>query len=124
MNTPHHDATRQHYVADVLLYYTLLPNTPDRPSRNDRRVATQLFTHHVPIDKIKTAFLLAISRRSFRPPDAPPLEPIRTLAYFLPVVSEVQRANLDPLYIDLLKHRLETAFPDLRLPPLETPISS
>lgn len=124
MKTPDDDVTEQQYVADVLHCYTLLPHTPDRPSRNDRRVATQLFTHHVPIDTIKTAFVLAISRRSFRPPDATPLEPIRTLAYFLPVVSEVQKANLDPLYIDLLKLRLETGFPDLGAPPLETPIPS
>ncbi len=116
------DATRRQYLADLLRCYILLPHTPDRPSRNDRRIATQLFNRQVPLDAVKTAFVLAISRRSFRPPDAPPLEPIRSLAYFLPVVNEVQKADLDKVYIDLLKQRLETGFPNLGVPPLETPI--
>jgi hypothetical protein len=66
--------------------------------------------------------LLAISRRTFRPPDAFPLEPIRSLAYFLPIVNEVQRSNLEPIYFELLKRRLETGFPDLGVPPIDTPI--
>lgn len=116
------DATWRQYLADLLRCYILLPHTPDRPSRNDRRIATQLFNRQVPLDAVKTAFVLAISRRSFRPPDAPPLGPIRSLAYFLPVVNEVQKADLDKVYIDLLKQRLETGFPSLGVPPLETPI--
>lgn len=122
MNSSDDDPTKQQYVADLLRCYILLPHTPHRPSRNDRHIATQLFNLQVPIDAIKTAFLLAISRRTFRHPDALPLEPIRSLAYFLPVVHEVQKANLDPVYIDLLKQRLKTGFPDLGVPPLETPI--
>ena len=122
MNRFDDDATQQDYVADLLRCYILLPHTPNRPSRNDRRIATQLFSRQVPIDAIKTAFVLATSRRSFRPPNAPPLEPIRSLAYFLPVVNEAQKAHLDPVYIDLLKQRLEIGFPDLGVPPLEKPI--
>jgi len=122
VNRPNNDTTEQRYVAHLLRCYILLPNTPDRPSRTDRRIATQLFDRHVPIDAIKTAFVLAISRRFFRPPDALPLEPIRSLAYFLPVVSEVQKANPEPAYIDLLKQRLETGFPDLGILSLESPI--
>lgn len=122
MNRSDNDATEQRYVADLLRSYTLLPHTPARPSKNDRRLATQLFNRHVPIDAIRTAFVLAISRRTFRHPNAPPLEPIRSLAYFLPVVNEVLKAQLDPVYIDLLKQRLESGFPDLGVPPLETPI--
>ena len=122
MNRFDDDATQQDYVADLLRCYILLPHTPNRPSRNDRRIATQLFSRQVPIDAIKTAFVLATSRRSFRPPNAPPLEPIRSLAYFLPVVNEAQKAHLDPVYIDLLKRRLETGFPDLGVSPLPTPI--
>jgi hypothetical protein len=113
---------QQQYLSDLLRCYILLPHTPHRPSRNDRRIALQLFTRQVPIDAIKTAFVLAISRRTFRSPDALPLEPIRSLAYFLPVINEVQKADLDPVYIDLLKHRLETGFPDLGVPPLDPPI--
>ena len=122
MNRTDHDATQRQYVAEVLRCYILLPHTQGLPSRNDRHIATQLFSRQVPIDAIKTAFVLAISRRSFRPSHAPPLEPIRSLAYFLPVLNEVQNANPDPAHIDLLKQRLETGFPDLGVPPLEEPI--
>jgi hypothetical protein len=122
VNRSGNDESEQPYVADLLHCYILLPHTPDRPSRNDRRIASQLFNRQVPIDAIKTAFVLAISRRSFRPPDAPPLEPIRSLAYFLPVVNEVQRSDLDPVHIGLLQQRLKIGFPDLGVPPLENPI--
>ena len=91
MNRSDKDESEQQYVAELLRCYTLLPHTQNRPSKNDRRIAAQLFKRQVSTDAIKTAFLLAISRRSFRPPDASPLEPIRSLAYFLPVVNEVQR---------------------------------
>jgi len=121
MNRSDKDESEQQYVAELLRCYTLLPHTQNRPSKNDRRIAAQLFKRQVSTDAIKTAFLLAISRRSFRPPDASPLEPIRSLAYFLPVVNEVQKTDLDPVYIELLKQRLESNFPDLGVSPLETP---
>lgn len=110
------------YVADLLACYSLLPHTPDRPSRHDRHIAAQLFDRQVPLDVVKTAFVLAISRRILRSADAFPLEPIRSLAYFLPVINEVQKADIVPVYIDLLKRRLETGFPDLDVSPLQTPI--
>ncbi len=121
MNRSDKDESEQQYVAELLRCYTLLPHTQNRPSKNDRRIAAQLFKRQVSTDAIKTAFLLAISRRSFRPPDAPPLEPIRSLAYFLPIVNEVRKTDIDPVYIDLLKQRLESNFPDLRVSPLEFP---
>lgn len=122
MNRNANDASDRRYVADLLACYILLPHTPDRPSRHDRRIAAQLFDRQVPLDAVKTAFILAISRRTFRSSDDFPLEPIRSLAYFLPVVNEVQKADIDPVYIDLLKRRLETGFPDLGVTPLQTPI--
>ena len=122
MKRPEDNATEQQYVAAVLRCYVLLPHTPERPSRNDRHIATQLFHRQVPLEAVRTAFVLAMSRRIFRSPHALPLEPIRSLAYFLPVVNEVQKAQLDPVYIDLLKQRLETGLPNLGVPPLETPI--
>lgn len=124
MNTPATTATadQQRYVFDVLRCYVLLPHTPNHPSKNDHQIALQLFSLDVPLDAIKTAFVLAISRRTFRPPGASPLEPIRSLAYFQPVIREVQKTDLDAVYIALLKQRLETGFPDLGVPPLDTPI--
>jgi hypothetical protein len=122
VNNNANDITGRRYVTVLLHCYILLPHTPDHPSRHDRHIAAQLFDRQVPLDAVKTAFVLAISRRTFRSPDAFPLEPIRSLAYFLPVISEVQKADIDPVYIDLLKQRIETGFPDLGVPPLPTPI--
>ena len=110
------------YVATVLECYVQLPHTPNRPRKNDRIIAGRFFNQKVPLDTVRAAFLLATSRRTFRPGNPSPLEPIRSLAYFLPVVEELQRTPPDPLYIHLLKLRLHTGFPNLGVPPLDPPI--
>ncbi len=110
------------YVATVLECYVQLPHTPNRPRKNDRCLAGRLFNQKVPLDIVRAAFVLAISRRTFRPKNASPLELIRSLAYFLPIIKELQRTPPDMLYIQLLKQRLHTGFPDLGVPPLDPPI--
>ncbi len=110
------------YVAMVLECYVQLPHTPNRPRKNDRILAGRLFNQKVPLDVVRAAFVLATSRRTFRPKYASPLEPIRSLAYFLPVLEELRRTPPDRLYIQLLKQRLHTGFPDLGVPPLDPPI--
>ncbi len=110
------------YVATVLECYVQLPHTPNRPRKNDRCLAKRLFNQKTPLDIVKAAFILATSRRTFRPGNASPLEPIRSLAYFLPVVEELQRTPLDPIYVHLVKQRLHTGSPNLGVPPLDPPI--
>ncbi len=110
------------YVATVLEYYVQLPHTSNRPRKNDRCLAKRLFNQKVPLNIVRAAFILATSRRTFRPGNPSPLEPIRSLAYFLPVVEELQRTPPDRLYIQLLKQRLHTGSPDLGVPPLDPPI--
>jgi len=110
------------FVTSLLDCYVKLPQTPERPRRHDRLLARRLLTDKVPLDIIKAAFVLATSRRTFRPADAPPLEPIRSLAYFLPVIKELQRSPPDHFHIRLLKERLRTGFPALGVPPLDPPI--
>lgn len=121
-SSSHDTSNSQRYVSSVLECYILLPHTPKRPSKNDRWLALRLFRQKVPLETVKTAFVLATSRRTFRPMNAPHLEPIRSLAYFLPVVKEAQRTAPDQLYVDLLKQRLKTGFPNLGVPPLDPPI--
>jgi hypothetical protein len=41
-----------------------------------------------------------------RPADAPPLPPIRSLAYFQPVITELQRQPLPDGYLDYLRLKL------------------
>ena len=42
-----------------------------------------------------------------RPADSPPLGPIRSLAYFLPVIEEVLGLKVSPDYFQHLRQKLE-----------------
>ena len=79
------------YVAAVLLLYTDLPDTPRRTSSYDQAVARSLFEQGVTLEVVESALLLGSLRRCVRPPAALPLPPIRSLAYFSPIMEELQR---------------------------------
>ena len=102
---------RANYLKRLLDRYCGLPHTAARrPSTNDRRLAGQLFDRGISLDDIEIAFLLAISRRTHREPGAPPLTPIRSLAYFLPLLQdEVLLTHFDPGYIAYLRYKAEQA---------------
>jgi hypothetical protein len=100
--------SRADYLQRLLRRYCGLPHTAARrPSLNDRHLAGRLFDRGIPLSTIETAFLLAIARRTFRDPQALPLPPIRSLAYFLPLIDEVQLLPLDPAYLAYLRARLD-----------------
>ena len=100
--------TRQHYIRAVLALYCGLPHTAARrPSQNDRRLAAELFERNISWTCIQTAFYLAIGRRAYRDPQYPPLQPIRSLAYFLPVIDELLLDPPDPDYLLYLKATLD-----------------
>ena len=80
MNRLDHDA--EQYVLTVLSLYQQLPETPALPSSRDRIHAYQLQQRKLPLTLIETAFLLGSLRRLLRPPNAPTLSPIHSLAYF------------------------------------------
>jgi hypothetical protein len=99
---------RDRYVQRLLALYLGLPHTAARrPSSYDRRLAAQLFDRGIPADLVELAFRLAIARRSLREPQAPPLSPIRSLAYFLPLLDELLRQPLTPAYRDYLRARTD-----------------
>jgi hypothetical protein len=98
------------YLEAVLETYSSLPGTPERPSRQDRRLARQLCHRGVPLRIIRTAFLLAIARRTFR--SGPPLPPVRTLHYFLPAIDEVLATSPDPSYLEYLAAKLQPLIAD------------
>jgi hypothetical protein len=56
---------------------------------------------------VEAAIILATARRVLRPPDYPPLAPIRSLHYFLPVIDEITAAPLPPDYLNYLREKLE-----------------
>ena len=94
------------HIETVLKLYLSLPETPSRTSRYDRELATTLCKRKVPLETIEAAFLLASARRLFRDPALAPLQPIRSLHYFLPVIEEVSGGPLSPDYIKYLRLKL------------------
>ena len=60
----------------------------------------------MPLSVIESAFLLASLRRLLRPPDVPPLSPIRSLAYFQPVIAELLSNPAPENYVDYLRFKL------------------
>lgn len=97
------------YVAVVLLLYVDLPDTPLKPSARDRWLAGQLHEQGVPVTLVESALLLASLRRLMRPADLPPLPPIRSLAYFQPVIAELQQQPLPNSYLDYLRSKFQKA---------------
>ena len=95
------------YVAAVLTLYLELPDTPLRPSPLDQSQARKLHQQAVPLALVEAALLLATLRRLSRPADLPPLPKIRSLAYFLPVIEELQQQPLPDAYLDYLRLKFQ-----------------
>jgi len=95
------------YVASVLMLYTDLPDTPLRPSPLDQSVARKLHQEAVPLPLVESAMLLATLRRLTRSSELPPLPKIRSLAYFLPVIAELQQQPLPDGYLNYLRLKLQ-----------------
>jgi hypothetical protein len=99
---------RADYLKRLLDQYCGLPHTAARrPSHSDRLLADQLFNRKISLEIIDTAFRLAIARRTLRGPQAPPLPLIRSLAYFLPLIDEIQSLPPDPAYLEYLRVRTD-----------------
>lgn len=99
--------SQQNYVRRVLEAYQKTPGTSGRVRRPDRMLAAQLYARGIPAIAIENALVLAATRRLIRPPDAPPLGAIRSLAYFLPVIEEVLELRVSPDYFEHLRRKLE-----------------
>jgi hypothetical protein len=96
------------YVSTVLTLYVDLPDTPLRASVPDQRQARTWFDRGVPLSVVETALLLACLRRTARPPDAPPLPRIRSLAYFQPVIDELLEHPTPGGYLEYLRLKLRS----------------
>ncbi len=90
LTTPEHSPDV--YVLAVLGLYVELPDTPPRASPLDEAWARRFYQRGIPFGVIETALLLGSLRRCARAPDAPPLAGIRCLAYFQPIIEELQQA--------------------------------
>lgn len=97
------------YVAAVLMLYTDLPDTALRPSPQDQALARRLHEQGVPLPLLESALLLASLRRLVRPGGLPPLPRIRSLAYFQPVIAELQQQPLPEDYLGYLRLKFQQA---------------
>jgi hypothetical protein len=80
--------TPREYVRAVLRAYIAMPETLPQWHSTDRRMALELFGRQIPLELIEAAFLLGSARRLARNRKLA-VPPIRSLAYFLPVIEEV-----------------------------------
>jgi hypothetical protein len=97
------------YVAALIMLYIDLPDTPLRPGPQDQSTAHKLYQQGVPLSLAEGALLLASLRRLIRDRDRPPLPPIRSLAYFQPVITELQQQPLPDGYLDYLRRKFQKA---------------
>ena len=101
--------SRRHlYVERVLDAYRHTPGTLGQLRKADRTLAAKLYDRGVPLQTLEDALTLVTARRAFRAPDAPPLDPIATLHYVLPVIHELQTELHVSGYIDYLRSRLDS----------------
>jgi hypothetical protein len=96
------------YVAAALKLYLQLPETPLKANANDRRTAEALYARGISLASIESALLLASIRRLSRSADLPQLSPIRSLAYFLPVIEEILFNPVPNDYLGYLRQKVKS----------------
>jgi hypothetical protein len=95
------------YVQKVLEAYRRTPGTTGSVRRPDRLLVSHLHQRGVPFHVVENALLLAAARRLLRSPEATPLIPVHSLAYFLPVIEEVLEMKIRDDYFQYLRRRLQ-----------------
>ena len=94
------------YLSAVLQLYLELPETPSKASSNDKKTATELYIRGIKLTTVESALLLASLRRLNRPHNMPPLSPIRSLAYFFPVIQEILDNPIPVEYLSYLRRKV------------------
>jgi hypothetical protein len=100
------DQAETEYLSTVLKLYLELPETPSRASANDKKYVTEFYIRGIKLTTIESAFLLASLRRLNRPSNMPPLSPIRSLAYFFPVIQEILDKPIPDDYLEYLRKKV------------------
>ena len=106
MTAPAPESEVNAYVAAVVMAYVELPETPLSANLQDHRQARRLHDRGIPLRIVESALLLGSLRRLIRPADLPPLSPIRSLAYFQPVIDELLVHPMPENYLDYLRLKL------------------
>ena len=101
--------TKNDYIRKVLDAYRRMPGATGAIRRNDRLLAATFHDRGIPLLAVENAILLAAARRIFRPPDAPALEPVRSLYYVLPLIDEVLAVRVSQDYYRYLRFKIDQA---------------
>jgi hypothetical protein len=80
-----------------------LAGAATRPRTADRLLALDLHRRDVPLEIVEIALRLAVARRTARPPHLPPLPPVRSLHYFLPLIEQLPASPPPDGYLDYLR---------------------
>jgi hypothetical protein len=95
--------TQAAYVASTLALFRSLPGTSGRTGPADRRLARDLYSRGVSLEVLRAALVLGAARRSN---SSAPLPPIRSLAYFRPLIDELLAGPVDTTYIAYIERTL------------------
>ena len=95
------------YIRKVLDAFCRTPTTAATVGPSDRLLAAHLYDRGVPLSAVENALILASARRIARRPDWPPLQPIRSLHYLLPVLHEVLAVQASPDYYRQLQFNVD-----------------
>ena len=86
--------------------YLEMPDTPLSANLQDHRQARRLHDLGIPLRLVESALLLGSLRRLIRPADLPTLSPIRSLAYFQPIIDELLVHSMPENYLEYLRLKL------------------
>jgi len=100
------------YQLAVIGMYLDLPDTPANVSLSDQQLARRWCERGVPLRTVETALLLGSLRRLLRPAAAPRLAPVRSLAYFQPVVEELLQMPVPDGYCVYLQGKMKAYLRD------------
>ena len=112
MTIPNGEDAQAQYVRAVLAAYRATPTVLGHVRRADRNLAAALYERRVRLYLVETALLVAAARRVLNNAFSTPPPPIRSLAYILPVIAELQQRPLGYRDIDDLHQRLRQALLD------------
>lgn len=104
-----HALDRRIYVECVIERFCKTPTCSGRARREDWRLAHRLYDQQTPLALVQAAFSLAALRRLYRPFEATPLGPIRSLHYFLPIFEEIRQQAIDPNYFAYVEWKVRNA---------------
>jgi hypothetical protein len=92
---------REAYVNAVLALYRTAHGTHGHVRKADLRLARELYDRGVALRTVDDAIAVALCRRLVR--STPPVEPVRSLHYFVGVIDELRAGTLDASYVAYLR---------------------